>query len=408
MKKLIQEKNVKLLIMLCSLIYFISYTTRINYAAVLLEIVKTQNITKAAASMALTASAVTYGAGQLISGFLGDKIKPKYLIFTGIITASLMNMLIFFAKNPTSMTVIWGINGFAQAMLWPPLVRTLTDMLTASDYKKASVTVSIASSVATIAIYFIAPLFITFLNWRSLFLATSLCGFITSFIWIKGFNILYKRREDYKPENFSFGKLENEKKKISGKVYVFLMFVMLAIAMQGILRDGITNWMPTYISETFNLGSAISILTGIILPLFSIASYKTASFINRKLIKNELTCATVIFLTGMVSAFILYINTSYNAILSVILSAIITGAMHGVNLMLITMLPPYFAKYGKVSFVSGILNSCTYIGSALSTYGVAVQADNIGWNITLLSWGIAAAAGTAFCAVCIPKKKLIS
>ena len=75
MKKLINKKDVKLLIMLCSLIYFISYTTRINYAAVLLEIVKTQNITKAAASMALTASAVTYGAGQLISGFLGDKIK---------------------------------------------------------------------------------------------------------------------------------------------------------------------------------------------------------------------------------------------------------------------------------------------------------------------------------------------
>lgn len=408
MKKLINKKDVKLLIMLCSLIYFISYTTRINYAAVLLEIVKTQNITKAAASMALTASAVTYGAGQLISGFLGDKIKPKYLIFTGLITASLMNMLIFFSKSPASMTVIWGINGFAQSMLWPPLVRILTDMTTVEDYKKASVSVSIASSSATVAIYFIAPFFITFLNWRSLFLSTSLCGFATAFIWIKGFNALNKRREVYKTENFSFGTMESEKKKISGKIRVFLAFVMLAIGMQGILRDGISNWMPTYISETFNLGSAVSILTGIILPLFSIASFKIASYINRKFIKNELTCAAVIFLTGMVSALILYINTSYNAILSVALSAIITGAMHGVNLMLITMLPPYFAKYGKVSFISGLLNSCTYIGSALSTYGVALLADNFGWNITLLSWVIAATAGTVFCAVCIPKKKLIS
>ena len=54
--------------------------------------------------------------------------------------------------------------------------------------------------------------------------------------------------------------------------------------------------------------------------------------------------------------------------------------------MLICMIPPFFAKYGKVSTVSGILNSCTYVGSAISTYGVSVLAKNIGWTFNLAIW----------------------
>jgi len=407
MKKLLSKKNVTMLMWLASLVYFISYITRINYSAMLIEIIRTQNVTKAAASMALTASSVTYGTGQIVSGFLGDKIKPKLLIFAGLFTAALMNILIFFSKSVQAMTVIWAINGFAQAMLWPPLIRILTEMLTQEDYKKTSVNVSVASSVATIFIYLISPIFITFLNWKLLFLTTSLCGFIMAFFWLKAITFLEKKRETYKPESISFDKIEHEKKKLPKNVVLLLIFVMLAIAMQGILRDGITTWMPTYISETFKLGSAISILTGIILPIFSILCYKLSALINKKLLKNEFTCATFIFATGAVSAFLLYFNSSLNAGFSVALSAIITGAMHGVNLMLIAMIPPDFSKYGKVSFISGLLNSFTYVGSAISTYGVAVISDIFGWGITTLSWGITAALGAILCAVCIPKKKLI-
>ncbi len=407
MKKLLSKKTINALIFLTSLVYFISYLTRINYAAMLLEIVKTQNVTKAVASMALTASAITYAIGQIISGFLGDKIKPQLLIFIGLFTAATMNILIFFAKSMSVITIVWGINGFAQAMLWPPLVRILSEMLTTEAYKKACVNVSVASSAATIFVYLISPFFITFLNWRSLFLTSAVCGFVTAFFWIKAISFLEKKRENYKPESISFGSIENEKKKIPKNVIVLLCFVMLAIAMQGILRDGITNWMPTYISETFNLGSAISILTGIVLPIFAIVCFKLTAYINKSFLKNELTCATAIFAVGAVSAFLLYFNASFNAIFSVTLSALITGAMHGVNLMLITMLPPYFAKYGKVSFVSGLLNSFTYVGSSVSTYGVALISDYFGWGMTTLSWGIVALAGTALCAVCIPSKKLL-
>ena len=73
--------------------------------------------------------------------------------------------------------------------------------------------------------------------------------------------------------------------------------------------------------------------------------------------------------------------------------------MHGVNLMLITHVPKRFKKYGSISTISGAINSCTYIGAAISTYGVAVLAETIGWRWTVGVWALIALAGTACCLV---------
>ena len=82
--------------------------------------------------------------------------------------------------------------------------------------------------------------------------------------------------------------------------------------------------------------------------------------------------------------------------------------MHGVNLLLICMLPPYFAKGGNVSVVSGLMNSMTYVGSALSAYVIPLATENSGWDVTLLLWLAMAVVGTALCAVCIPAWKKLA
>ena len=185
-----------------------------------------------------------------------------------------------------------------------------------------------------------------------------------------------------------------------------MLSIMLAIILQGTLRDGVTTWMPSYISETYRLGSEISILTGVVLPVFSMICYQVASFLYKNKFCNPLSCAGVIFAAGTISALALYFLSDANAAFSVLFSAMLTGCMHGVNLMLVSILPRFFSKYGNVSTVSGVLNACTYIGSALSTYGIAVISENRGWHFTILLWVVIAALGTVVCLLCVkPWKK---
>jgi OPA family glycerol-3-phosphate transporter-like MFS transporter len=85
--------------------------------------------------------------------------------------------------------------------------------------------------------------------------------------------------------------------------------------------------------------------------------------------------------------------------------ACIVAFMHGVNIMLISHVPKRFIRFGKVATVSGILNSCTYIGASISNYAFAAIAETSGWNTTILTWIIMSAAGTIACTVALPMWK---
>lgn len=87
---------------------------------------------------------------------------------------------------------------------------------------------------------------------------------------------------------------------------------------------------------------------------------------------------------------------------SIIGFALLIGCMHGVDLILISVLPPFFRKYGKISTMSGLLNAFTYVGSAVATYGIAFLVERTGWQVTTFVWFLTAAAGTVLCGICAP------
>lgn len=407
MLKLINKKDVNFLVVLCSVVYFVSYVSRINLGTVLVEIIASGYAPKTTAALALTACSITYGAGQLVSGYLGDKFKPQNIIFIGFIITALMNLCVGTIGDGSMLVFFWAINGFAQAFMWPPLVKILSNLLNDDDYKKACVKVSWGSSLGTVSMYLLAPVMIKLFDVRAVFIVSGALAAIMAVVWKSVY-------DKYKPFK-SCGEVASIKAsdkisvsntnvvKFDKPAIVLLAFIMLSIMLQGSLRDGVTNWTPTYISEIFKLDSSISILTGVILPVFSLLSFTFVSFVNRKFIKNELVCAGVTFGVGAVSAVLLLTFGSSNVVLSLVLLALLVGSMHGVNLILVCMIPAHFAKFGKVSFISGLINSCTYAGAAISTYGIAVFTDVFGWNKTIVLWSIVAFLGALIC-IAISKK----
>lgn len=387
-----------MLIVLCCVVYFTSYLTRHNYAAALAEIVQEMSITKEQGSFALTGMFITYGVGQLLSGWLGDKFSPRWVIFAGMMATSLCNLGMGMLSNIGSMTVLWCVNGFSQALLWPPLVRVMAENLNDSDYCKASLWVSIAASFGSIGVYLLVPGCIALSGWRTSFFVPALLGVIIAFIWLivePGYESLQKKNKvklELRGENsFSIGKII----WISG-----LIPIMGGIILQGMLRDGITTWMPTYITETYHLQTGASILTTVLLPIFSVVSISAASWLQVQ-VKNDLTASALLFGMASVCGGVLYFFGGLGAGISVVCMMLITGCMHGINLLLISRLPAFFAKYKCVSTISGILNTFTYIGSAVSTYGFAFLSEKRGWNFTIGLWVIIALSGTICCGTSI-------
>ena len=252
----------RILIGFCVAAYFVSYITRINYGTVLLEIVNSEGITKMSASMAVTGSFVTYGIGQLISGWLGDRIKPRYLMFIGLMVSAGMNVCVPLFSRPAAMLVFWCINGFAQALMWPPMVRLLSDYLDQDTYKKSCVWVGWGSSAGTIFLYLFAPVCIVWKGWRSLFFLCAGCAVLFAFAWLKAIGSAEKRMQKGSAGSFTKAtagasrgdtgtengtSLEENTSALQKTIPLpeqtapMLAIIMLAIMMQGILRDGITT-----------------------------------------------------------------------------------------------------------------------------------------------------------------------
>ena len=389
------------LTLLCAAVYFCSYLTRLDYGAVMVEMVRAEGFSRVDASAALTGLFITYGFGQLISGYLGDRVKPQLLIFFGLIACGLMNLLIPFCPSPAWMTVVWSVNGLAQAMMWPPLVRIMSQHMTESEYKVATVHVSWGSSLGTIVIYLMIPLLLKVSSWRGVFYCAAAVGMGMAAFWMAR----YGRVERTLPlqEQAAPADEPGDAGKSGGglRALMPLLAIMMGVIIcQGTLRDGITTWMPTYLADTYHMESGKSILTGVLLPLFGMVCYQIVLWMNRKLVKNELQCAAIIFGVGLVSLLALRLLHAHSFALSVLILAFAVASMHGVNLIMTCMTPKYLAGSGKISMISGLLNACTYIGSALSMYGVALIADRFGWTVTESLWCAVALLGTLCAAAC--------
>lgn len=392
---------------LCTLVYFASYLMRINFAVMMVKICSEMAVSKSQLAIVVTGMTIFYGAGQIINGILGDRIPPNHMLTTGLLLAAACNTAMFFCTAIPVMTAVWCINGFAHAMLWPPIVRLLSTYLTDEEYGYAAVRVSWGSSFATIFLYLLCPLLLSFLSWRVIILSLAVIGVLIAIVW----TLLYPRlfTEPRLTPTPPSGNVNTKKAGVPLPSMVWLptILIFVGIVLQGILRDGVTNWMPSYLLESFGMPEENAIFATVILAIFSVISFSVFNTLHVRVFKNEVTCSAVIFIGAAAASILLYIlnGIAPSVILSMLLMAVIVACMHGINLMLITVVPKRFLRSGKVSTFSGILNAGTYVGSSLSTYGFAKLSESFGWDFTILMWCAVSAAGAVVCLIAIPMWK---
>ncbi len=389
---------------LLMLVYFASYIMRINFAVMIVKVCSEMQIQKSALAIVLTGLTVAYGAGQVLSGIVGDKIKPRTMIIGGLLLAVLCNIAMFFAHNVILMTVIWTINGIAHSMLWPPIVRLLSSTLDDEGYSYAIVRVSWGSSIATILLYSVCPMLLHVMNWREIILLCAALGFFILITWIVFSKRLFASESQI--DRVEKMKTKSQEKPLPIPKYVFIpmILIMLGIILQGMLRDGVTNWIPSLLNESFGIAEEDAIFASVIPAIFSMVSFYVFDLLHRKVFRNEVFCSAVIFGGSLAFAILMYaVNTLLSsAIISVFVVAMIIACVHGINLMLISVVPKRFAKSGKVATFSGLLNACTYIGAAIATPVFARIAETSGWGVTILSWAIIALLGLAVCLGAVP------
>lgn len=391
-----KQMNGTKLTLLCAAVYFAGYMTRQGVTVCLAEMIAAEAFTKQELTACTIGLFIVYGAGQIVSGWLGDRINPVMLMGVGLSVSATINLFVPFVTSGVLLCVLWCINGFCQALLWPPMARIMIRLL-GDRYMRSCAHVFFGSSLATMLLYLLSPVVIKYFNWQTVFYISFTIGIVAAAIWFISMRGVRLEAESVpKPVG---------KKLAVPKMPASIAVIMLCIVAMGMLRDGITTWLPVYIMDTFELSSSSSIMSSVVLPIFSVVCYELTAWLYGKRFKNEMLCVAVEFGIAAIALCILPYVFDSSRFAAVLLPAIVVGCMHGTNCMLTAAVPARFGKSGGVAFYSGLLNFASYVGAAISTYGISEISDGIGWHSVTVIWAAVGIAGTLLAIATLPMIK---
>lgn len=402
MKKTAYSK--KSIVALCAIVYFTSYFSRKSFAVALVQILADPGagLFETTAGLIETAMFVFYGAGQLLSGFLGDRVKPAVLLGTGLGVTSLCNLALPFVPGGEWMIPIWAINGLAQAMLWPPIVRILSDNLDHERYVRANFFVTSAAHAATILLYLYVPLCSRLFSWRAAFYSAAGLAALVMAVFLVAVSVILPKEPTQTEEIKEESAAPKAKHMLSSILLGSgILPILGSIIMCGILRDGIETWLPTLYSQAFGRPAGEATVLSIILPIFSVLAVSLVTVLHKKrFFNNEIRGSALLFLVAaalcLPLSILISVEHTVARFIALILAALVCASMHGINFLLISCLPGRFARFGRASTVGGLVNAFVYIGAAAATYGFALISQHGGWALTTLSWMGVGAVGVAF------------
>ncbi|MCM1225563.1 MAG: MFS transporter [Lachnospiraceae bacterium] len=407
------NKKQKLLLFLCWLLYFTSQLGRYSYSSNITHIMDKYSVSHASAGLVTTFFFISYGVGQLVNAFLCKKYNKRWVLSGALIISSLINLAVFLGIGFEYIKYLWLINGLVQSVLWASLILTLSEHLNKEHLGRASLIMSTTTFGGTAFIYGLSALFSIGNYFEYVFLICSVILLAVGLIWLFAYSSVSRgAKQAFQAEQSkdSLQNASNEKKAVFIARDILFVFVLLAVFMLicNLITDGVKTWVPTILKEEYGLPDGLSIFLALFLPMCGVIGAFLAQLIQ-KFTKNFVIAAGSLFAAAgaLLAIVICCLHTVWIVVL--LLFVLLTVVMGAIANLLTSRFPLFMRDKGNSGFMSGILNGCGYIGSAISTFALGLVADAAGWNeafyLLLLSAAIPVITLIVYTVVLLIKKK---
>ena len=388
MKELTGRKDKKalgsstLLIVLCWTVYTCSYLGKLGYNANITQIEEVYSISHSTAGMVSTFFFFAYGIGQIFNGIFSRKYNIRLFVFGSLLVSGVMNILVAISENFSLVKYFWLINGAALSVLWPSLIRLLSETLDEKEIGRAVIVMGTTVATGTFFVYGLSALFVAIASWFVMFFTAGILLPLIAVIWLFVYPKLVKAQEKQSNEMVQNTILKNKKNNI---FWVSVCILALFAVVDNLVKDGLTTWVPMILKEIYVLPDYISILLTMILPILAIFGTSITVMLNKK-IKDFVMLSAILFLLSalLIGLVILFLPTGF-VVVTLGSFGIISCLMSGVNNIITSMVPLHWKDKINSGMLAGVLNGFCYLGSTLSSYGLGVIADAKGWEVVFLT-----------------------
>lgn len=391
--KIENRRVLMLLFGLCWAVYFASYLARLNYSAVMSELIGTR-LSKEQAGWISTAYLAAYAAGQLINGMLADRTSSNRMVLMGLGLGAISSLLFPLVEGFGGMLLLRLVTGYAMSSLWPPILKVFAQFMQPKDRVRYSVHLVSSMASGTLCSYLLSAWMLDTLGWQAAFYVPAALLVVVAGLWL----ILFRRVQRYagthgvpEVQNDPGGadKAPVQQERISmGKLLLMpgILALFVPVALHGVLKDGATAWMPTYITEVFAVTPALSSLVLTLLPIVNLSGAYLAHWVYTHITGSEQRAAAVFFAVASVALAVLLAFGGQSLVLTLVLFALMTSSMLAVNTLFISILPLRYQHVGRTATLSGLLNAVAYGGSALASGVIGLVSSRWGWGSAVASW----------------------
>ena len=376
-EKAISKKWIGILIgIVCIGTYVVNYYLRNMLSVATPELLLSGNYTETGIGLLSSVYMIFYAGGQLVNGFLGDMLPPRWMIFIGIGLGGGAVMAFPFLPYDALQIACFAVLGFGLSMVRGPLMKIISE----STEPRQARLICVFFSVASFAGPLIASLFILALPTRFAFVASGAVAVLIVFV---SFIVLTRMR---KMGIITFRPIKT--KSVSSILEVFkienFFYYMVVAALVEISAASISFWIPTYLSTYLEFDtttanfvfSAISVCRSC-MPFIALMIFNATG-------ERALPLMRIGF--SLSAAFFLITQLVHDPIANVVILILALMSMSLVSAMLWSIYIPGLGKTGRASSANGVLDCTGYIAAAPARLLFAAVSDGAGWGAVLLIW----------------------
>lgn len=358
--------------------YALFYLGRVNLSPVLPALAVSLNVSRAEVGALGTVFFWVYAIGQFVNGELGSHFSPRKIVAIGLLVIGLVNLAFSVQTTLLAMMILWGINGFAQSMGWPPMLRIIAERFDRAQVKRVSTIMPISYVFGTALTWAFIGFIASDNHWQIAFWLPGviLLG-VLAFWWSTGIDA---------PKSSSSGF------QLSGVLAEMrsIWFVLIVSALTGSIYIGGLIWLPTYIADTGLVPERIVGLTAALLQIIALMGLFIARYWVNRSGTVFVTTASLLIVTvlGLVLAII---TTKALSLIAIALSLLVLNGAVG---LVVSSMPLILSAPGRASSVAGTINALSNFGGGVSGILVGALAESNGWNAVFGLWAITAFAAT--------------
>jgi len=373
-----EAKKAILLGGMCSISYLAVYLTRNVLSTVSPAMIKNGVMDTSQIGTLSSVYFITYAVGQLINGFIGDKIKAKHMISFGLMLAGIC-FLVFphVTATPAFFYTAYGATGFFLSMIYGPMTKVVAENTEPIYATRCSLGYTFSSFFGSPLAGFLAA----FLTWYSMFITGSSVLLVMGLVCYLVFTA-FEKRGIVKYNAFKNPKQQGGSIKLLIKRDI-VRFSFIAV-ITGVVRTSVVFWLPTYISQYLGYTAEKSALIfTVATAVISTTTFITV-FVYERLGRNmELTIRLAFILSAV---FFLLAFLFNHALLNIVF---MVGAIMGSNAadsMMWSRYCPSLLDTGMVSTATGFLDFLSYMAAAAASSLFANAVSSIGWGPLILIW----------------------